>query len=436
MTTTEPEEVTTRRGPLGLLRAKFLRDTKGEMVFPLTLLTAIYFFDEFDTAAFSTLAPDIKNSFHLTDNAYLLVVGANVSVIVLLAVPVGYWADRVSRVRLVIISGVLAGFFSLATGLATSFAMLTAFRFGNGLGVLANVPVHNSLIADYYTPDARPTSFATHTNAVYIANILGPAIAGIAGATLGWRAAFFILFVPILITTVIATRLHEPVRGGTDKPGQPAPEHDPPKFVEAARTLWRIPTLRRSFWASIPLGAGVLPLVLYLSLYYERTYHLGPFQRGLILAANAACTYAGVQRGGKLTPSWLAKGMGVPLERVGMVFALVAVGIVLIAASPWLALTIVIGLVTNYVIGFFFAPLAAVQALVSPARERSLSFSLGAIFLVAGVLLFAISGLGTIADSYGLRWGLVVTAPFWVISGYIAYTAGQFVTADVAKNFA
>ncbi|MEY2571227.1 MAG: branched-chain amino acid transport system ATP-binding protein livF, partial [Acidimicrobiaceae bacterium] len=256
MTTTEPEEVTTR-GPLRLLRAKFLRDTRGEVVFPLTLLTAIYFFDEFDTAAFSTLAPDIKASFGLSDNTFLIVLGLNVSAIVLLAVPVGYWADRVSRIQMVVISGVLAGLFSFATGLATTFVLLVAFRFGNGLGVLANVPVHNSLISDYYTPDARPTAYATHTNAVYIANILGPAVAGAAGALLGWRAAFFVLFAPILITTVLATRLQEPVRGGTDRPGQPAPEHDPPSFTEARKTLWAIPTLRRCFWASVPLGAGV-----------------------------------------------------------------------------------------------------------------------------------------------------------------------------------
>jgi branched-chain amino acid transport system ATP-binding protein len=331
---------------------------------------------------------------------------------------------------------VLAGLFSFGTGIAISFAMLVVFRFGNGLGVLANSPIHNSLISDYYTPNARPTAYATHTNAVYIANIIGPALAGAAGAIFGWRAAFFVLFGPIAVTTVIALRLHEPVRGGTDRPGHPAPEHDPPQFWDAARTLWGIRTLKRCFWASIPLGAGVIPLVLYLSLFFEREYHLGPFQRGLILAANAACTYVGVQQGGKLTPGWLAVGMGVPLQRVGMVLGVVGVGVLLTAWSPWLALTILVGLVTNLAVGYFFAPLAAVQALVSPARERSLSFSLGAIFLALGVVVFFGLGLGSIADDHGLRWALVATAPFWFIAGYVAFTAGKFVQEDVARNFA
>jgi MFS family permease len=42
----------------------------------------------------------------------------------------GYLADRVSRVKLVVLSGVLAGSFSLATGLATSVLFLTFARFG------------------------------------------------------------------------------------------------------------------------------------------------------------------------------------------------------------------------------------------------------------------------------------------------------------------
>src|SRR4029079_17367675 len=115
---------------LGFLRKKFLSDTRGELVFPLAVLTALYFFDEFDTAAFLTLAPDIKRSFDLTDEKFIGLIIINVSLIVLLAVPVGYLADRVSRVKLVVLSGILAGSFSLVTGLSISVAMLTFARFG------------------------------------------------------------------------------------------------------------------------------------------------------------------------------------------------------------------------------------------------------------------------------------------------------------------
>jgi branched-chain amino acid transport system ATP-binding protein len=415
----------------------FARDTKGEAVFPLAVLTALYFFDEFDSSAFATLAPDIQRSFGLTDEKFLGLIIVNLSLVVLLAVPIGYLADRVRRTRLVVLSGLLAGAFSLLTGCAGSVAFLTFARFGNGVGVVANQPVHNSLLSDYYTPNARPSVFANHTNAVYVGAILGPAAAGIAGALFGWRVAFFVLFVPIIITSLVALRLEEPARGGTDQPGPVDAETlPPPTFRGAVRTLWGVRTLRRCFWAAIFFGAGLIPLVAYLSLYLEREYGLGPLARGVVGAANAAATFVGVQQGGKLTPGWLAKGLGVPLQRVGLVLALVGLGVLLMAAAPWLALAIAFGLATSYALGFFFAPLAAVQALVSPARERSLSFSLAAIFLVLGVILFFALGLGNIADDHGLRWALLTLSPFWMIGGAIVVTAGKFVADDVSRAFA
>lgn len=422
---------------IGWLRRKFETDAKGEVIFPLVVLTALYFFDEFDTAAFGTLAPEIQKTFHLTDNEFIQLIILNVSVTVLLAVPLGYWADRISRKKLVVASGILAGTFSLFTGfvgLGTSAALLGLARFGNGLGLLANGPIHNSLLADYYTPEARPTVFANHSNAVYIAAFIAPAFAGLVGKFVGWQAAFFILFIPIIIVTVIAAKLEDPVRGATDPGGHAVAEFmKPPKFREATRTLWRIKTLKRTFIAAIFIGAGLIPLVAYLSLFFERVYHLDPLQRGVIGSVTAAFTYVGVQRGGNATPQWFVKGMGVPMQRVGQLLALVGVGLVFVAAVPYLWLAIPFSLAANYTLGYFFAPLAAIQALVSPARERSLAFSLGAIFLVLGVIIFGALGLASVADDHGLRWGIAALAPWWVVGGLIGATAGKFVEGDVQR---
>ena len=417
---------------LSLLRRKFESDTKGEAIFPLAVLSALYFFDEFDTAAFGTLAPEIQKSFGLSDEQFLTLIIINVSVTVLLAVPLGYLSDRVKRTRLVVISGVLAGTFSLGTGLAVGTAVLAFARFGNGVGLLANIPVHNSLLADYYTPDARPTVYANHANALQVANVLAPALAGGIAAVWGWRAAFFVLFAPILITTVVATRLREPVRGATDRgEGELREMALPPKFLEASKTLWNIKTLRRSFIAAIFVGAGFIPLVAYISLYFERIYGLDEFQRGVLGSVSAVFAYMGIQAGGKKTPVWFTKGMGVPVQRIGASLALGGAGLVLLAVSPSVWIAVPMAFATNYILSFFTAPLYAIQALVSPARERSLAFSFGAIFLVAGVVLFYGLGLGGIADDHGLRWGIAALAPWWVVGGLVAVTAAKFVEGDV-----
>jgi MFS family permease len=121
---------------------------------------------------------------------------------------------------------------------------------------------------------------------------------------------------------------------------------------------------------------------------------------------------------------------------VGYALAAVGLQLVLLAASPTLWFFIVVGFTTSFTAGIFLAPLLTVQALVSPARVRSLSFSFVSIFLVLGGALFFISPLGTISDRYGIRWGIFSAAPCWIIAGLIVTSAAKFVAADTAKAFA
>jgi ABC-type branched-subunit amino acid transport system ATPase component/predicted MFS family arabinose efflux permease len=421
--------------PIAALRAKLEKDTGGVAVFALVVLSLLYFFDEFDTAAFGTLAPDIERTFHLTDQRFIALVVVNVSLVLLLAIPVGYLADRIRRTPLVIMSGILAGVCSLATGMVGTVALLTMARFGNGLGLLANGPIHNSLLADYYPPEARPAVYGDHANALQIGAIVGPAVAGGVGSLFGWQVAFMVLIVPILLTTLVAARLHEPRRGATDDPDAAveAEAEAPVPFAESVRTLWAVKTLRRQYWSALVLGAGFLPLAGYLPLYYERVYHLGPGWRGAIGAASAASTFAGIRWAGRVTPGWFAKNMGEPLKRAGLALAAVGACLTLVAASPALATSIALALLAGFAFGVFTPPYYAVQALVSPARVRTLSFSFGALFLVGGVAgLFFALGLSTVSDNYGIRWGIFVLGPYWVIAGAILASAARFVAADTA----
>jgi branched-chain amino acid transport system ATP-binding protein len=421
--------------PIARLRSKLESDTGGVAIFALLVLSVLYFFDEFDTAAFGTLAPDIERSFHLTDQKFIGLVVINVSLVLLLAIPIGYLADRIRRTPLVIAAGVLAGVCSLGTGMVGTVTLLTLVRFGNGLGLLANGPIHNSLLADYYPPESRPAVFGDHGNALQIGAILGPAVAGGIAALFGWQVAFMVLIVPILLTTLVATRLKEPRRGATDDPesAAEAEAEAPVPFAEGVRTLWAVKTLRRQYWSALVLGAGLLPLAGYLPLYFQRVYHLGPAWRGAILAADAAATFVGIRFAGRVTPRWFGKGMGEPLKRAGLALGAVGVGLTLVAASPYLLLSVGIGLVASFAIGVFTPPYYAVQALVSPARVRTLSFSFGALFLVGGVAgLFYALGLSTVSDHYGIRWGIFILGPYWVIAGAILGSSSRFVAGDAA----
>jgi branched-chain amino acid transport system ATP-binding protein len=421
--------------PIKKLRDVLDRDTGKVAATALIVLTLLYFFDEFDTAAFGTLAPDIRHSFHLSLHDFTNLVILNVSLLLLLAIPVSQLGDRIKRVPLVVVSGVLAGVFSFGTGIVMSLGLLVAVRFGNGLGLLANGPIHNSLLSDYYEPENRALVFADHANGLNFGAVIGPAFAGVLGALFGWRWAFLVLIVPILITTYFASKLKEPVRGATDDPTAAIEaSKERVRFRESARLLWSVKTLRRQYVASIFLGAGLIPLASYLPNYLDEVYHLGPGWRGLIGAVDAAFTFWGVRKGAAWTAGWFAKGMGEPLRRAGVALALTGVGLAAVAAAPWLPLALAFGAATSFAIGTYTGPHLATQALVSPARARTLSFGFGSLFLVVGVVfLFGGTPLARVADDDGLRWGVFVLAPYWLIAGAVLASAGRYVKDDAAR---
>ncbi|HEV3227471.1 MAG TPA: MFS transporter, partial [Acidimicrobiales bacterium] len=393
--------------------------------------------DEFDTAAFNILAPNIRDAFHLTVLAFGTIVVVNLTIVLLLAVPVGHYGDRLPRRKLVIAGAIIAGVFSCLTGVAPVLFLLVLFRLGNGVGRLLNDTIHTSLLADYYKPNDRPRVFGAHRNATYFGTIVGSAVAGVAAYLGGWRLAFIILLVPIVVVALIgATKLHEPVRGGTDDPNAAlvAEEEEPVPFSEARRILFSVKTLRRQFVAWFFLGAGLIPLAYLLPLFLEKDFGVNELGRGVVGAVNAAATFIGIQIAGKRTVAWMAKGMGEPLKRAGLALGSVGIGIFLIAISPTLPLVLVIGLVTSFIVGWFFPGFYATQALVSPARVRTLSFSFGSLFLVAGVwALYFLPGFAAVADSNGNRWGLAITAPYWIICGLVLRSGHKYVADDTMQ---
>ena len=420
--------------PASLLDRRLSVITGGTSALPLIVLTTLFAFDQFDTAAFGVLAPTIERAFGLSDKQYGLLVLVNLSFVLLLAIPVGFLGDRLPRTKLVVAGGILAGVFSFFTGVVGTVALLVVMRIGNGVGQLINDPIHNSLLADYHDAAHRPRVYAWHANGQYIGAIVGPLVVGLTAYLAGWRAAFMVLIVPCLVVGLYALRLREPRRGGTDDPdaAAEAEAEAPVAFKEGARTLWSVRTLKRQYIAYFVLGAGLLPLAFLLPLFLKRVFGLTDVQRGVVLGFNAAFTFAGVLYSGRRTVGWFVKGMGVPIRRAGMVLAGIGVGLFAVALAPWLWLVLPLGFATSFVAGMYYPPFFATQALVSPARVRSLSFGLGAVALVLGVWGLWLLPLGSVSDDHGIRWGIGVITPFFIVSGAILASASRYVDRDAA----
>jgi MFS family permease len=92
----------------------------------------------------------------------------------------------------------------LMGGLAPSMPVLIAARFLQGLGAGAIPPVAYVAIARSMHEDLRPRMFALLSTAWAIPGVVGPAIAGVVGDVVGWRAVFLGLL-PLIAVAAIAT---------------------------------------------------------------------------------------------------------------------------------------------------------------------------------------------------------------------------------------
>jgi branched-chain amino acid transport system ATP-binding protein len=409
--------------------------TGGAPTTPLLLLSALYFFDEFDTSAFSVLSPNIKHAFHLSNQGFATVVLLNLSIVLLLGIPAGFLGDRAPRRNLAVVCGIAAGVFSLATGLVGTMLLLLVVRVGNGIGNLSNTTVQQSLLSDYYGPEVRANVFSVYLSSPGLGAVAGGALAGALAAAFGWRAPFFVFIVPVVIISLLCTRLREPLRGESDdlSAATQVADERPPSFTEAARTLWAVTTLRRQYIAFAFVGAGLVPLAFTIPLFYEQVYHLGEFGRGVLTSVDNAALLLGTLFIGPQARRWVRRDVGEPLRWLGAITVTAGSLLVGMAVIPYEAGSIACSVLAFFVAGMFVPPFAAVQSLVAPARVRTTAFAFSSIFLVGGVMiLYLLLPVSAIGDKHGLRAGLAALGPYWIIAGVIVAGTARFVGDDAA----
>ncbi len=418
-------------GPWRWIRNRFVLAAGGLSTFPLLVLFGLNFIDEFDTAAFGVVAPEIKAAFGLTNAAFGTVLAINFLVVLALSVLVGYAADRSSRIRIAQGGALIAGLGSMFTGAAPVLWALVLARIVNGAGLLVNGPVHKSLLTDYYRPQDRGSVFALHEAANPFGRILAPIVVGSLAAVVGWRAPFFVFAVPLFAFVVLSVRLKEPVRGGTDQSedAMQATHEAPVRFDRGVRMLAQSKTLRRSWIGLIFIGAAFLPLVSFITIFYDTVFGVGPLGRGWIASLGSLATLAGLLLAGRLIrillqrhgPAWVQVVSGGAITILGAL-------LVVFALQDHLVLAVTIGTLISFIGGFSTPAGLTVQALVAPPRARTLGLSFGALFLAAGAFLTPIAG--SIADTRGLRWGMVAFAPMLAFGGLVIASAYRWVVPD------
>ena len=113
------------------------------------------------------------------------------------------------------------GLMVFASGLAMNIFVFFLARFGAGISQSSTNSVHGSLLADTYPISVRGRLYAAMGMCSGAAMALSPLLVGLiatqVGGPNGWRWAFYILAIPILLVAIFAFRIPEPPRGQFEK---------------------------------------------------------------------------------------------------------------------------------------------------------------------------------------------------------------------------
>ena len=224
----------------------------------LGVLTFVYVLNFLDRQLLGILAKPIQDSLHISDGQLGLIGGLYFALFYcLIAIPVGWLADRTNRVTIVAIACAIWSAATITCGLAMSFPQLAAARMAVGFGEAGGVPPSYAIISDSFAPGQRGTAFGLYNLGPPIGAALGIAFGASIAAAFDWRHAFVAIGVIGLVTAaLLKIIIREPARGAMDANAAPAPGK--PAFYGTIAMFFANPLL-----VLTSIASGVTQLVTY-----------------------------------------------------------------------------------------------------------------------------------------------------------------------------
>ncbi|WP_261793116.1 MFS transporter, partial [Pseudoxanthomonas taiwanensis] len=170
----------------------------------LAILCLVYVLNFLDRQLLSILAKPIQDELGVTDSQLGLIGGLYFAMFYcILAIPVGWLADRTNRVRVLAFSCALWSAATAACGMASSYPQLALARMTVGVGEAGGVPPSYAIISDYFPPGMRGTALSLFNLGPPIGQALGVAFGASIAAAYSWRLAFIWVGVVGVVTALV-----------------------------------------------------------------------------------------------------------------------------------------------------------------------------------------------------------------------------------------
>ena len=440
------------------------------------LMFFINFLNYADRWVFSALSNVLKGAFRFNDFQIGILNGAFLIVYTLVALPMGYLADRRSRKAIVAAGVALWSIATAFTAVAGSFLVMLVVRALVGVGEGSYYPAGTPMLAAWYAPKKRASVLARWGVGSLAGAGVGFLIAGFL-AKLDWRLAFYFTGIPGIVLAFLIWRTREKLRHEDDPPNDETVAGEP--ILSKLREYLRIPTLR-VILALHALGFfAISSLAAFLVIYLGATYGGSPtvngsqtvaapypgagLSEGLVAIIPGVMLLVGGVAGTLLGSAWstrlsrrsngarvLTGGLGFLVAAPCVVVTLLAPYIlraipVYVAASPVTQVHVgvlvfgVFGTLSALFLNIYNGPTSAALQDVLPPRERAAG---GGLELTLAHLLgdsYAATAVGALSVALSAALGgeqiglaLLLTCPVMlVVSGIVGVWGSRFYARDV-----
>ena len=204
------------------------------------LLLGVYINSFIDRTILTLLVGPIRQSTGLSDSEVGFLIGPAFAIFYTIAgLPLGWLADRVSRVWLIVVGQIFWTIASVSFGLGRSFRDLALARIGVGIGEASLSPAAYSIITDLFPLERLGRALSVYSMGIHlgggIASVLGGFVIGWAGEASSfrlplvgerhlWQVVFFVVALPTIpLTLLLLTTLREPKRRESGGRGEAVP---------------------------------------------------------------------------------------------------------------------------------------------------------------------------------------------------------------------
>ena len=405
---------------------------KWEIIF---LLWVAYFLNQADRQVFNTVLPHIQDYLGATD-ATMGLISTCFNLFFAITVPfAGYYADRLSRSKIIIFSVALFSVATMFTGYASTIVLMILMRsIATGVGEAIFGPTYPAIIAEYHDSKTRARAMSIHQTAYYVGVIASGFLAGLIADEIGWQYSFLIFGAAgVLFTFVLLLRLKDK---STAQPKGETAQTAKPSFFEAMAAIFKVPTAVCMIFGFTSLIFVLTGYLTWMPKCLMETFNLSSASAGFnSMFWTHAAAFVGVLVAGSLSDRLAAsKGGGknrLILQAGGLLLAAPCIALMGLSKEIWIVYAALAGF--GFFRAFFDANTYSILYDVISERYHS---SASAVLQMFGFGMGSLAPLilGLMSPKLGLSGGIATLGAIWVVAGVVLLVAKIFFfDMDAAK---